>query len=850
MIKLLLKFKNFIKKNINILLTFSCGIIIISVIYYLQNVTPFGSKSLLAIDFFHQYGPMLGELYDRIKEGLNLIYSFSMGMGLPFIKNFANYLSSPFNLIMFLFSRDNLLMSFSIIIGLKAVLASTNLTYFFNKKFNINKLYFIPLGLLYGFCAYFTAYYWNIMWLDGMVFLPLIILGIEKIINDNKYFLYIVSLAIMLVANYFIGFMICIFSCIYFIGYLLTKGYNIKKMLKKCLVFAGSSLLAGGLAAIILLPLFLGMSEISATADAWPTSQYYAFTFWEFLANHFSGVGSTVFSSGISNAANISVGILAIPLFILFIINPKIKLKIKAFYIGLALIFVLSFFYAPLDFIWHAFHVPNDLPYRYSFLYSFVLIIISAYSLFNLKHLKTRYVSIVYFLNLIFISLLYFYKYENITIEMIILNFIILTLFFMIYLIARYFPIIKKYAGALFILTIMVELIITVNHNWNITQIADDFYLDYISTTNALKYVNQNNEEKMTRIERTQLLTFNDSSWYKYYGQTTFSSMAYENMAVLQNSLGMPGNLINSYYYKLNTPVYDLMFNIKHFIGDTWDINRYLLVYNENNVLVFENNYNVGLMFGVNKGIKQWDFVGSDPLRIQNDFLEKSSQVNNTLSKLEPYNKEVLYDRVKTLIKYTYKNPGDNMYFYINDPDIDFIIVDDTLYYTSESIDYYKEANEEVKVFSYRDFKEKSVINTRTDDKEYSIYVGYLNYRSDSFLAYTINQDNFEKAYNILNSNKVIITEFKESYIKGHVNLDEDLTIYTSIPYDKGWQVKINNKKVDTFKIGNSLLAFDAVAGENKIELKYRPPGFIAGGVISSTSLIICIALSSKKKKL
>ncbi|MDD4187509.1 MAG: YfhO family protein [Bacilli bacterium] len=844
------KFKYFIKNNLNIILTFICGILIISAIYYLQNVAPFGSKSLLTIDFYHQYGPMLGELYDRIKNGTNLIYSFSMGMGLPFIKNFLNYLSSPFNLIILLFNRDNLLMSFSIIIGIKAVFASTTLIYFLNKKFNINKLYFIPLSLAYGFCAYFTAYYWNIMWLDGMIFLPIIVLGIEKIINDNKYLLYIISLAIMLIANYFIGFMICIFSFLYFIGYLLTKDFKIKCFLKKCLVFAGSSLLAGGLSAVMLLPLFLGMNEISATSDAWPTSQYYAFNFWEFLANHFSGVGSTVFSSGISNVANISVGILSIPLLMLFLINPKIKIKIKCFYLGLIMLLVLSFFYAPLDFIWHAFHVPNDLPYRYSFLYSFILIIISAYSLFNLMHLKTKYISIVYFLNLIFISLLYFLDYENISVEMIILNYIILTLFFMIFLIAKYFPYLKKYAGALFILTIMVELVITINHNWNINQNINNFYSDYIPTTKALQYINRNEEEKMYRIEKTELMTFNDSSWYNYYGQTTFSSMAYENMAILQNYLGIPGNLINSYYYKQNTPIYDLMFNMKYFIGDTWDINRYSLKYNKDNVLVFENNYNVGLMFGVNSDIKLWNFTGDDPLRIQDEFLEKASLVDHILSKLEVSNKNILYDRVKTLVKYTYKNPGDNMYFYINDPDIDFIIVDGILYYNNESIDYYKEVSEEVKIFSYKDFKEKYIINTRTDEEELNIYVGYLNYKTDSFQAYTINHEKYEKVYNILNKNKIIIDEFKESYIAGNVNLDEDLTIYTSIPYDKGWHVKINDKKVETFKIGNCLLAFDANAGENIIELKYRSPGIVAGGTISLLSLLICLALSSKKKKL
>ena len=847
--KMLTRVKKHFKNNLLVYTTFLCGLIVISAIYILQDVSPYGKNSLLTVDFFHQYGPMLGELFDRIKNGSNLIYSFSMGMGLPFIRNFLNYLSSPFNIIIFLFDRNNLLTSFSFIIGLKAVMSSVTLVYFFKKKFNIKSLCFIPLALLYGFCAYFTAYYWNIMWLDGMVFLPMIVLGIENIVNENKFYLYTISLAIMLIANYFIGYMICLFSVIYFIGYLLIKEKKVKVIIKKGLIFTGASILAGGIAALFLIPLFLSIKSISATSDSWPTSQYYAFTFWEYLGNHFTGIYRTVFKSGISNAANISTGILTIALLLLFIINPKIKLKIKIFYLSLIFIFILSFFYAPFDFIWHAFHVPNDLPYRYSFIYSFVFVIIAGYSLYYLKELKIRYVSIVYFLNLIFIGLLYFLKYGNIAKQMILLNFVVLTLYFVLYLIYQNFPNIKKYTIGLFIILTMSEIIISINHNWSIFQHIDDFYSDYYKTENALEYVKLNESSKMYRIERTQILTFNDPSWYNYYGQTTFSSMAYENMAHLQNKLAMPGNKINSYYYKQNTPIYDLMFNIKYFIGDTWDIKRYELYYNEDDVIVFKNKYNAGLMFAINNDIKSWNYNSDDPLFIQKDFMEKASSIPESLVKLVPNKIEKVYDHAKKVIKYTYKNVKDNMYFYINSPDIDFIIVNDTMYFMEDFIDYYKEASEDIEVFDYISFGEKYIINTRTEDKEYSIYVGYNNYTKDSFYGYTINNTNFEQAANMLVNNSVNITDFTENYIKGNITLEKDSVLYTSIPYDEGWKVKVNGEEIETYKIGNALLAFDIKSGENTIELKFKSKGIVVGSIISAVSLITFIALSSRKIK-
>ena len=112
--------------------------------------------------------------------GDNLIYSFNTGLGLPFFRNFFNYLSSPFNIIILLFERDNIVTSFSVIIALKIIFASSVMSYFLKNFFNKNSLFITVFGLTYGFSSYFVAFYWNIMWLDGMIYLPLIVLGIKR----------------------------------------------------------------------------------------------------------------------------------------------------------------------------------------------------------------------------------------------------------------------------------------------------------------------------------------------------------------------------------------------------------------------------------------------------------------------------------------------------------------------------------------------------------------------------------------------------------------------------------------------------------------------------------------------
>ena len=145
------KILNKIRTNKLYVCTFIIGVIIISILYKLNNTTPFGDRSLLCVDFYHQYGPMLGELYDHLHGSGNFIYSFNQAMGLPFFRNFLNYLSSPFNILILLFPRKGLLTSYSVIIGIKAVFSCFNMVYYLSKKFKTKELFLIPLGIIYAF---------------------------------------------------------------------------------------------------------------------------------------------------------------------------------------------------------------------------------------------------------------------------------------------------------------------------------------------------------------------------------------------------------------------------------------------------------------------------------------------------------------------------------------------------------------------------------------------------------------------------------------------------------------------------------------------------------------------------
>lgn len=850
--KQLKKLNYFFKKHSYILITLFSSMCIMIGIFILQDISPFGNKSMLTIDFYHQYGPMLGELYDRIRNGSNLLYSFNMGMGLPFFRNFFNYLSSPFNIIILLFKRSHLLTSYSIIIGFKAICSCVTMSILLKNKFNKEYKMFIPLSLLYGFCAYFIAYYWNIMWLDGIVLLPLIILGIEYIIDKEKPVLYIISLVTMLFANYFIAYMICIFSVLYFLTYLFikTNKFEFKKIGKKCLIFCLASLIAGGICAVFLIPMFKAMSGISATGDVWPSSQYYDFTAIEFIFNHLSGVGSTVLKSGVTTAPNVSCGILSVMLLFAFYFNSDIKIKVKFAYTLLLLIIILSFVLAPLDYIWHAFHVPNDLPYRYSFLYSFVLIIIGAYSLYKIKGLKPIYGYICYIITLIFISLVWFVPFKNISRDMIYLNYGLSTIFFLSYIIYLHFNSYKRIIPYICIITVVLEACVSLNNNWDMTQTISDFYNDYNVMEKGINFIKENDSE-MHRIERVNLQTFNDPSWYNYYGQMTFSSMAYENMAVINHALGMPGNEINSYYYQVNTPIYDMIFNIKYIIGNVNDSTHYSLYYDSDDLTIYNNKYNVGLMFGVNSDIKNWNTNYENPFNNQNDFILKSSGIDNTFKELSVYKKELYYeDDVHKIFKYTVNNDSNNFYLYYNNYLCDVLIVDGVMYYNDNNHDYVYDSD--LTIYSNSSYNENHIIYSLGENNSLTFYVGYSNYYDDEDIwIYSINENNLNEVYAYYLNNKVSIEKFDENVIKAYCNFDESKSVFTSIPYDKGWNVYVDGKKVNTYEINNTLLGFDVDKGSHNITIKYTIPYIWIGGSISLLSLsLFCFWIYISKKSL
>ena len=186
--------------------------------------------------------------------------------------------------------------------------------------------------------------------------------------------------------------------------YSLKALYN-NKFINRGVRFAAFSIISAMLCAVTLIPTFIILRSSSATSDNFPSTFESYFNIFDFITSHLAGLETTIRSSGDDVLPNVYSGMLAAILLPLFIVNKNIKLKEKAVYIVLMLIFLFSFDNNCLNFIWHAFHFPNDLPFRFSYIYSFILLVVGYKAISKIRSLEIRDISFVGILWVFFIVL-------------------------------------------------------------------------------------------------------------------------------------------------------------------------------------------------------------------------------------------------------------------------------------------------------------------------------------------------------------------------------------------------------------------------------------------------------------
>ena len=676
------------KKRIILLCLLSAGLagIIFIVFSIIQGVTPFGTNSVLRNDAILQYAPFLADYMAKIKSGSLSLWSWTLGGGINEYGLVAYYLLSPFNLLALPFNSSNIDIAFWLIILVKTMFIGLTAGYYFQKKADGNSILAIAFSLLYTFSGFYICYYYNTMWLDALIALPLIALGIENIVNGKKATLYFCSLAYAIFVNFYLGYMLCIFSVMYFLYLIFAKDVTKKEdksdeqpVLKVLFRFGAASFFAGAVCALVIIPVIYALNN-SGSVSNYSFSKS-LFNFFDFLSYHLSSVGVGAIETTDETAPYLMSSMMtfiAVPVFFC-LKNVKLNKKIAA--LVFVVIFYFSFSVPQLNFFWHGFTTPHGLPYRFTFLYLFFIITLAYETVKNIKELPIW--SFVPSLILIVLGLIYTKRSQfssHFDERTIIISVVFACVYLSLLFVARLSKLNKNALFIAFSCALCAEIILS---NYTaIYQSQKDISALYHMNTEvdiALKDANQDAENRFIRFELANgvydISTF--PAFYHYNGISTFSSMSDNQFSIIQMTLGNYGNYGNGYIYTNQTPIYNALFSINYVydIANTIsDDNAYYeKVKDYNGGTLYKVKYMLPMGCCINDGVEKWDPYSFVAMSVQSLLWKCTTGVDGIFLTCNPEG-NVVYNNAKPvdqsdISKYIEEHPEENEYAEDNDHD-------------------------------------------------------------------------------------------------------------------------------------------------------------------------------------
>lgn len=843
------------KKIFSYFLAFIIPMLIMVLLYMIVGIYPFGSKTVLTVDLQNQYVEFFSAFKDIVQNGGNIFYSFSKTLGGNMYGLICYYLLSPFNIILLLFSKANIIDAVFLINVLKIGFCGLTSFIYFDKTFKYKTSVSFMFSICYSLMAYNIVYSQNIMWLDGVIWLPIVFLGIDKLLN-KKPILFFMSLAISIFSNYYIGYMTCIASLIYFIYKLYLKNnykFSVKKDIKEILYFFKYTLLSVGITAIIIIPSIFSLlaGKVSSSLSEFIPKQTYAF--FDLLSKFYLGSFKNSDLSG--GTPIVYVSVIMIFLLFLYFVNKKIDYKEKKASAILLSVFFISFTFYSVDLIWHTFQHPAGFSYRYSFIFDFVLLIIAYKSYININKIDKdklfKFLIISFIITIAVDKFVYtqqsFYK---------IIGTFVLLLIYSLYLYYRK----NKNLNIFIIILVVIEMFInSLLVVVNIKYFSRNEYVDFVNNYSEIINSIKKDDSSFYRLESETNYSTNDPMLLNYNGISHFSS-TYEskNNKLLGDYLG----IFNRFYitnYLGSTPVTNSLFNIKYVLSKR-KLPYYQLLKTENNINLYKNNNYLPFMFMVDGNVLDMKLSKLEPFNNQNLILNTMTNTNKNVFEYNNFN--ITLNNVKQNEKVTkyreYKKVNLNRDASIT---FDINVEYDGLLYAYISSDYNKKVDILLNGESIIDTEEENSYrynilelgNYKKGDKvSLEIILLEDDLKITDYVFSTFNETEFKEKINLLNSNDSFkMEEFKTNYIKGKINVsNSNQILYTSIPVDNGWNIYIDGRKVEYDVIMDTFIGLTLDSGEHTIEFEYIPRGFTSGMCVSMLSIaLLGYAIYSERKK-
>lgn len=762
-----------------------------------QGFYPFGDKTLFIMDMKKEDLPFFAYLRYVIKGDESLFFSWSRSLGGNLMGLVAYYIASPLSFVTAFFKLKDMPMAILTLMLLKFGLCGVTFSVFASYIWRKNKLPYdnnmivvlLPISICYALMSYNISYSLELMWTDGVILLPIILMGIEKILEGKRAYCYILSLAMLFISNYYIGYMVGIFTALYLLYRLLCLATrnSFKNYVFALFKVVCGTILAIGLSAPLLLPAISDLfSGRWAAGKLKMPNSIFNFSVWQLFGRMLNGAYDSIKNGG---TPSIYCGYLVTVLAIVFILAKGITLKEKIGAIGILLILALSFYIAILDIAWHGFQPPVWFPYRYSFCFSF----------------------------------------------------------FMCYMAVQGLCIMFKNNRVVYIIGIFLLAVACIDMGFNANTIFKGLHDEFSDWQNEFGY--STIDEWRNFLDSTQPLVEdikkNDSSFYRinqgyeysksdgmmlgYNGLSHYSSTYNGDVNALVASLGFAQSHTWNTGYG-STPLTDCLFGVKYILDDSPVPSVYIKLREfVPGVASYQNVDALSIAYGASVNTLQPDLTSENPFENQNRY------INAITEKDEEYFEE--YEYVTDIVEkgWTYRftvNSGNPVYLYM--PKLDTYIKAD-VYVNDQWVGNYftRESNCILYLGTFDEGEQVAVT---------IILPEFMVYNGESIIA-QLNMDLLENTLKELSLHEMKINKYQSSYLSGTIHLENGQKIVTSIPFDKGWTVKVDGQKVDVEKFADTFIAFDASEGEHEISFSYVPPMSIIGGIIGGLTMLLLIGL-------
>ena len=830
--------KKNLKKYLPEILTFIVPILIMLISCIVNKTYPFGKEILPKYDGYYQYAGFTSYYKNVLLGNESLFYSFKGLLGYNFYATSIYYMFNPTNLLCIFSTSENILEYYTFIILLRIGLSGFTMCKYLKYKFkNQSNLRYIIFSISYALMAYNVCYFFNYMYFDTVVLFPIVVLGLDKLIYERKNRLYIISLTLSIISNFYIGYMVCIFSLLYFIYNIVI--YKLDKNIIKDFII--SSLLSGFMCMIIIIPEASELLKGKALLYASSKTEYFKFNmnflniFYKFLP------GSTSNYDLEYGMVNIYVSLFVIILVIKYFFNKKISKKERITTLIFILFFLLSISFNLLDFAWQLFQKPIWYPNRYIFTFSFFLITIAMKEITNITYKTNIKENLIIIISFILLTL-----YSIISLKIHNDNLKIISYILGIILILQYtFFLNNKNAKYLLVMLFFIE--VTTNAIFTLKIMGKTTTMTQYKTNEeinekAVKHIKEieNKDNNFYRMELSTSTVHNSPSLLNYNGINHFNSVKNAKTLNFLNKFNYQVTDDTSVEFNNYNPYLTSLLGIKYINGSK-DEMYYENVYNENPYMYLNKDaLSLGYMI-YNKEFKESNSSYQNTENLINSMLNTDIKRYKVIDNFNGEDTEIKeidnkkYVISKTSIKIEMEDKASNSMFLIPSRNITFV-ANYSIFINDEEI---KDAV----------IKQSPIFINKGDTYKIIIKSNLSKTELNSLKWYQIDYDKYIETINELKKNEFNITKYnKDDHIEGNIDVNNDKNVLLlTIPYDKGWNIYVDDNKVNYDICFDSFICLDLDKGKHNIKMNYVPSGFIVGLIISSLAFIVTIIYIRKK---